>query len=154
MSSPGTIADLNASPNARPDADDSPRAEYQFTTAQVRLMDGLGREMRVVANVGMVAGVLMLLAVSTELAVHGPARFGALSLTPIVFLLVAAWTRSAGREFHAVAANPNREITHLIAALEYQERVFRFAVWVLGILAALLLMGIIVTLAGVGGAGT
>lgn len=135
---PESIADL--------DLTDPPRTEFQFTPAQVRLMDALGRKMRAVGLIGIGAGALMLFAVFADVAAHGLVRLGALSVTPILFVLVGAWTRSAGREFHAVAANPNREVTHLMSALEYQERIFRFAVWALGILAVLVLLGIVLSL--------
>ncbi|MFO0959035.1 MAG: hypothetical protein U0800_16675 [Isosphaeraceae bacterium] len=141
---PGSIDDL--------DLTDTPRPEFQFTPAQVRLMDGLGRKMQAVGLIGIFAGVLMLFAATTEVATRGLIKFGALSITPLAFLLVGAWTRSAGREFHAVAANPNREVTHLMSALEYQERVFRFATWMLGILAVLVAVGAVLSLASSRGA--
>jgi hypothetical protein len=130
-------------PIANLDLSDLPKPEFQFTPAQERLMDELGRKMGLVGLVGMVLGALMLLAVLGDVANRGMVAIGALSVVPVVFLLVGAWTRAAGREFHAVANNPQREVTHLMGALEYQARIFRFASWVLfGLLAVTLVFGV------------
>jgi hypothetical protein len=130
-------------PIAQLDLTDLPRPEYQFTPAQVRLMDELGRKMGAVGLVAMVLGALMLLTVVQNVASIGFVAMGALSVVPVAFLLVGAWTRAAGREFHAVAVNPQREVTHLMGALEYQASVFRFASWLFyGLLVLSIVFGV------------
>lgn len=136
---PETIAGLDLS--------DQHHHEFEFTPAQQRLMDDLGRKMQMVGLIGVVLGMLMLLALVTDISTLGMARTAALSLVPIVFILVGSWTRGAGHEFHEVAVTEERDLSHLMGALEYQAKIFRFAYWLLIALVALTIIGAIVSFA-------
>lgn len=132
-------------------SDEAPRPEFQFTPAQERLMGDLGAKMRLVGLIGIVAGVLMILGLVTDLSIRGLAALTTLSVTPLVFILIGAWTRAAGREFADVAATRQRDVTHLMSALEYQDRIFRFALWLTGALVVLTVLGAIYSVAMSGG---
>jgi hypothetical protein len=136
---PETIADL--------DLTDQPKPEFEFTPGQERLMNDMGRKMEFVGMIGVVLGVLMIVDLTLEAVQLGTVRISVLSLLPLVIIFIGAWTRGAGREYRQVASTHQRDITHLMGALEYQARIFQFAFWLFIALVGLAIVGSIVNLA-------
>lgn len=94
---------------------------YEFNAEQSKLIDGLGRSMRIVGLVGLAWAVVGIISMGI-LAWKSGVLY--LDLNPVLALFIGLWALSGGTSFINVARTQGNDIVHLMDALGKLRNIF------------------------------
>ena len=123
-----------------------PSSQYEFDAAQNALLGDLGLKMRFVGMFALVIGVLVLLGSVLALNTNINASVYDLSgafISGLLYIVLGAWTRSAGASFTRVVATKGADISHLMDALADVRQVYTLFYWICVLSIALLIISLI-----------
>lgn len=109
--------------------------QFEFTSAQEKLIRDLARKMRFVGLAFLVIGI------ATPIVEFAAVRSVRLDLAFLVYILIGIWTFSAGNAFMKVVETHGRDITHVMDALGALKSMYGLIFWLL--IAALVVVALV-----------
>jgi hypothetical protein len=125
--------------------------QYEFTSEQNKTINELAGAMSVVGTFAFVLGIVYLIAFVGVLiqVIQGKGDVGVTivaAVSALIYLAVGSWTRNAAFEFRRIVETTNRDIYHLMNALESLTKLYSLLRLLIMAGLAILALGVAVML--------